>query len=79
MIFLGSIRYEALKKVYDGRQSSLSAKVAQRMSFGLFASQNMRCEFVRMKGPQGKGHAEMAVMKPKGSSSGIETPTSEPG
>ncbi|XP_013112735.2 uncharacterized protein LOC106090921 isoform X2 [Stomoxys calcitrans] len=80
VIFLGSIRYDALKKVYDSRQSSLSSKVAQRMSFGLFSSGagvQTRCEFVRMKGPQGKGHAEMAVTKPKGS--GVETPTSEPG
>lgn len=99
VIFLGSIRYDALKKVYDARvslgwralrtvrdfvivqfqQSSLSTKVAQRMSFGLFSSggPSTRCEFVRMKGPQGKGHAEMAVTKPKGS--GVETPTSEPG
>ncbi|XP_055600536.1 uncharacterized protein LOC129749554 isoform X1 [Uranotaenia lowii] len=79
VIFLGSIRYDALKKVYDARQSSLSSKVAQRMSFGLFSSggPSTRCEFVRMKGPQGKGHAEMAVTKPKGS--GVETPTSEPG
>ncbi|XP_067628637.1 uncharacterized protein [Eurosta solidaginis] len=80
VIFLGSIRYDALKKVYDARQSSLSSKVAQRMSFGLFnsgAGVQTRCEFVRMKGPQGKGHAEMAVTKPKGS--GVETPTSEPG
>ncbi|XP_065083975.1 uncharacterized protein KIAA0930 homolog isoform X2 [Ochlerotatus camptorhynchus] len=79
VIFLGSIRYDALKKVYDARQSSLSSKVAQRMSFGLFSSggPQTRCEFVRMKGPQGKGHAEMAVTKPKGS--GVETPTSEPG
>uniref|UniRef100_A0A1B0ACU3 Uncharacterized protein n=1 Tax=Glossina pallidipes TaxID=7398 RepID=A0A1B0ACU3_GLOPL len=80
VIFLGSIRYDALKKVYDARQSSLSTKVAQRMSFGLFSSGagvQTRCEFVRMKGPQGKGHAEMAVTKPKGS--GVETPTSEPG
>ncbi|ALC40524.1 CG9646 [Drosophila busckii] len=80
VIFLGSIRYDALKKVYDARQSSLSSKVAQRMSFGLFSSGagvQTRCEFVRMKGPQGKGHAEMAVTKPKGS--GVETPTSEPG
>ncbi|BFG05914.1 uncharacterized protein DMAD_04533 [Drosophila madeirensis] len=80
VIFLGSIRYDALKKVYDARQSSLSSKVAQRMSFGLFSSGagvKTRCEFVRMKGPQGKGHAEMAVTKPKGS--GVETPTSEPG
>lgn len=52
--------------------------MAQRMTFGLFSSSNIqRCEFVRMKGPQGKGHAEMAVTKPKGS--GVETPTSEPG
>ncbi|XP_058457554.1 uncharacterized protein LOC131434637 isoform X1 [Malaya genurostris] len=79
VIFLGSIRYDALKRVYDARQSSLSSKVAQRMSFGLFSSggPQTRCEFVRMKGPQSKGHAEMAVTKPKGS--GVETPTSEPG
>lgn len=52
--------------------------MAQRMTFGLFStSAAQRCEFVRMKGPQGKGHAEMAVTKPKGS--GVETPTSEPG
>lgn len=52
--------------------------MAQRMTFGLFSgSSAQRCEFVRMKGPQGKGHAEMAVTKPKGS--GVETPTSEPG
>ncbi|XP_022913324.1 uncharacterized protein [Onthophagus taurus] len=78
VIFLGSIRYDALKRVYDARQSSLSTKMAQRMTFGLFSNSNaQRCEFVRMKGPQGKGHAEMAVTKPKGS--GVETPTSEPG
>ncbi|GAB0088160.1 uncharacterized protein DMENIID0001_025440 [Sergentomyia squamirostris] len=80
VIFLGSIRYDALKKVYDARQSSLSSKVTQRMIFGLFNSgcpKNQRYEFVKMKGPQGKGHAEMAVTKPKGS--GVETPTSEPG
>jgi hypothetical protein len=78
VIFLGSIRYDALKKVYDARQSSLSSKMTQRMTFGLFSSApQTRCEFVRMKGPQGKGFAEMAVQKPKGS--GIETPTSEPG
>ncbi|KAI5645118.1 hypothetical protein NE865_02666 [Phthorimaea operculella] len=60
------------------KQSSLSTKVAARMSFGfLGGSTAARCEFVRMKGPCGKGHAEMAVSKPKGS--GIETPTSEPG
>lgn len=78
VIFLGSIRYDALKRVYDAR-SSLSSKMAQRMTFGLFSnSSSQRVEFVRMKGPQGKGHAEMAVTKPKGYS-GAETPTSEPG
>jgi Uncharacterized conserved protein (DUF2045) len=78
VIFLGSIRYDALKKVYDARQSSLSSKMAQRMTFGLFnTAPQTRCEFVRMKGPANKGFAEMAVTKPKGS--GIETPTSEPG
>lgn len=34
---------------------------------GLFSGGgSQRIEFVRMKGPQGKGHAEMAVTKPKG-------------
>ncbi|XP_026558323.1 uncharacterized protein KIAA0930 homolog isoform X3 [Pseudonaja textilis] len=58
VIFQGSIRYEALKKVYDNRVS-VAAKMAQRMSFGFYKYNNM--EFVRMKGPQAKGHAEMAV------------------
>lgn len=41
--------------------------MAQRMTFGLFSGPTtQRVEFVRMKGPQGKGHAEMAVTKPKG-------------
>lgn len=37
----------------------------------LWKPENLRCLF------SGKGHAEMAVTKPKGS--GAETPTSEPG
>ncbi|ETE70930.1 hypothetical protein L345_03264, partial [Ophiophagus hannah] len=40
-------------------QVSVAAKMAQRMSFGFYKYNNM--EFVRMKGPQAKGHAEMAV------------------
>ncbi|KAG1654752.1 hypothetical protein GQR58_024837 [Nymphon striatum] len=75
VVFLGSIRYEALKRVYDARTSA-STKFAQKMSMGWFGS-GQRLEFVRMKGPMGKGHAEMAVAKQKGS--GVETPTSEPG
>lgn len=35
--------------------------MAQKMSFGFYKYNNM--EFVRMKGPQGKGHAEMAVSR----------------
>ena len=86
VLVLGSIRYEALKKVYDSRvwfvdralqlvaynwieicikQASLGSRVAQKMSLGLWNGTE-RMEFVRMKGPQGKGHAEMAVTKPKG-------------
>uniref|UniRef100_A0A1A8GAV9 KIAA0930 n=1 Tax=Nothobranchius korthausae TaxID=1143690 RepID=A0A1A8GAV9_9TELE len=42
-------------------QVSVAAKMAQRMSFGFYKYNNM--EFVRMKGPQGKGHAEMAVIR----------------
>ncbi|KAK1327611.1 hypothetical protein QTO34_012900 [Cnephaeus nilssonii] len=106
VIFQGSIRYEALKKVYDNRRLrasagdlptalqaehpgpaltdlrdrdqarpspelgatprlppwslvvvlvSVAARMAQKMSFGFYKYNNM--EFVRMKGPQGKGHA----------------------
>ena len=70
VLFLGSIRYEALKKVYDSR-ASLGTKVAQKFSMaGLWSngssSVHHRMEFVRMRGPQGKGHSEMAVTKPKG-------------
>ncbi|EPY87036.1 hypothetical protein CB1_000279004 [Camelus ferus] len=124
VIFQGSIRYEALKKVYDNRAAeslrfavffaaasahsprplspvlrmsslwdpgagpavgrghwaersgsqkspasqrrpawwvSVAARMAQKMSFGFYKYSNM--EFVRMKGPQGKGHAEMAVSR----------------
>lgn len=75
VIFQGSIHYEALKRVYEAR-TSLSSKVAQSMSMGWFQGRQ-RMEFVRMKGPMGKGHSEMAVCRQKGS--GVETPCSEPG
>ncbi|GFT62636.1 uncharacterized protein KIAA0930 homolog [Nephila pilipes] len=75
VIFLGSIHYDAVKRVYDAR-ASLSSKFAQKVSLGWYQGQQ-RLEFVRMRGPQSKGHAEMAVTKQKGS--GVETPTSEPG
>ncbi|ODM99546.1 hypothetical protein Ocin01_07144 [Orchesella cincta] len=60
------------------KQASLGSKMAQRMTFGFFSgSHSQRVEYVRLRGPHGKGHAEVAVSKPKGA--GAETPTSEPG
>ncbi|KAL3841331.1 hypothetical protein ACJMK2_019492 [Sinanodonta woodiana] len=74
VIFLGSIRYEALKKVYDAR-ASLTSRMVQKMSMGLFKGHHKRVEFVRMRGPHAKGYAEMAVSRVKGS--GPETPDLE--
>ncbi len=36
-------------------------KLAQKMSLGWMASDRDHIEFVRMRGPHGKGFAEMAV------------------
>ncbi|XP_064634809.1 uncharacterized protein KIAA0930 homolog isoform X2 [Lineus longissimus] len=72
VLFLGSIRYDALKRVYDAR-NSMSSRFVQRMSMGWFQG-HRRVEFVRMRGPGGKGHAEMAVSKLKGAP---ETPDTE--
>ncbi|XP_067936239.1 uncharacterized protein KIAA0930-like isoform X2 [Watersipora subatra] len=68
VIFIGSIRYEALRNVFDSKQSSLSARMKQSFSWG---TQNQkidtrRTEFIRMRGPHGKGHAEMAISRQKG-------------
>jgi hypothetical protein len=86
VLFLGSIRYDALKRVYDSRvskktllnipksffadtffiQASLGSKMAQKMTFGFFGGSSQRVEYVRLRGPHDKGHAEIAVSKPKG-------------
>ncbi|XP_006824125.1 uncharacterized protein KIAA0930 homolog [Saccoglossus kowalevskii] len=63
VIFLGSVRYEALRRVYEGR-ASMASRIAQRMSLGKYTGRG-RMEFIRMKGPEGKGHAEMAVSRYK--------------
>ena len=47
-------------------KASLGSKMAQRMTFGLFSGCQQRIEYVRLKGPYGKGHAEIAISKPKG-------------
>ncbi|XP_013065789.1 uncharacterized protein KIAA0930 homolog isoform X2 [Biomphalaria glabrata] len=73
VLFLGSVKYDALKRVYDGR-ASLTQKITQRMSMGLIKNKK-RVEFMKMRGPRGKGCAEMAVSRLKGS--GPETPDLE--
>ncbi|UYV62266.1 KIAA0930 [Cordylochernes scorpioides] len=73
VIFLGSLHYESLRQTYDAR-GSLSSRLAHRMGWG---PGQQRREYVRMKGPLAKGHAEMALCRQKGT--GAETPTSEPG
>ena len=116
VIFLGSIRYESLKKVYDGRvsmqhsnylekvqdsvlfytlcktlytnismhilhtvfhcliimicvvfltQASVASKVARKVSMGWWKGP-ANVEFIKMKGPGGKGHAEMAITQHRG-------------
>jgi hypothetical protein len=75
VLFLGSIKYEALKKVYDTRATT-STRVAQRVSLGIYTKH--RVEFVRMRGPNGKGHAEMAVSRHRSAQSGSTSPKSNP-
>ncbi|CAF2070863.1 unnamed protein product [Rotaria magnacalcarata] len=48
VLFLGSIKYEALKEVYETRVTT-STRVAQRVSLGMYMKRRM--EFVRMRGP----------------------------
>lgn len=56
-------------------QASLTSKMVQRMSLGWISKTHKRVEFVRMRGPSGKGFAEIAVSRIKGS--GPETPDLE--
>lgn len=49
VIFLGSIRYEVLKRVYDSKASATWTWAQKLMKPG-----GRRQEFVRMRGPQGK-------------------------
>ncbi|KAH7696583.1 Protein C16E9.2 a, partial [Aphelenchoides avenae] len=72
VIFLGSIRYDVLKKLYDSRGST-TWNWAQK----IMSSERRRHEFVKMRGPHGKGFAEMAVARV--ASCGFETPMSEGG
>ncbi|XP_033645590.1 uncharacterized protein KIAA0930 homolog isoform X1 [Asterias rubens] len=60
VIFLGSVRYESLRRVYEAR-ASVTSRVAASM--GLYGRGKSRVEFIRMKGPEGKGYAEVAVSR----------------
>ncbi|XP_038053649.1 uncharacterized protein KIAA0930 homolog isoform X3 [Patiria miniata] len=60
VIFLGSVRYESLRRVYEAR-ASMTSRVAASM--GLYGRGKGRVEFIRMKGPEGKGYAEVAVSR----------------
>ncbi|XP_041472824.1 uncharacterized protein KIAA0930 homolog [Lytechinus variegatus] len=75
VVFLGSVRHEALKKVYDNR-ASVSSKVASKVSLGFFQGGRGRVEFIRMRGPEGKGFAEVAVSRASWSSS-VESSTED--
>ncbi|KAI6239178.1 hypothetical protein M3Y99_00622100 [Aphelenchoides fujianensis] len=72
VVFLGSIRFDVLQKLYDSRGSN-TWNWAQK----LVTSSYRRHEFVKMRGPHGKGFAEMAVARV--ASCGFETPMSEHG
>lgn len=39
----------------------MTSKVARKMSMGLYQEGQGRLEFIRMRGPEGKGYAEVAV------------------
>ncbi|PIK46933.1 hypothetical protein BSL78_16193 [Apostichopus japonicus] len=51
--FLGSVRYDALKKVFENR-ASVTSKVARKMSMGLYQEGRSRLEFIRMRGPRAR-------------------------
>ena len=86
VIFLGSMRYDILKKLYDSRVSeSTNEKFILKLKNSgtwnwaqRWMNAGKQChEFVKMRGPRGKGFAEMAVTKVTGC--GFDTPMSENG
>ncbi|OUC42533.1 hypothetical protein D917_00287, partial [Trichinella nativa] len=72
-IFLGSIRYEVLKQVYDSKICS-TWNWANNL---IRSTGHKRLEFVIMRGPRGKGFAEMAVARVP--VQGYQTPVSSIG
>ncbi|XP_065191435.1 uncharacterized protein KIAA0930 homolog [Sycon ciliatum] len=60
VLFLGSVKYTALKRVFDAKASTAS-KLVSKASLGLWSGSQKRTEFVSMRGPRGQGRAQMAV------------------
>ena len=46
-------------------QASVASKVARKVSMGWWRGP-VNVEFIKMRGPGGKGHAEMAITQQKG-------------
>jgi len=78
VLFLGCIQYDSVRRVYDARTSqTVGQRLSQTNLMSIFGSTKERVEHVHVKGPNEKGHVELAISKPKGF--GCDTPTSEPG
>lgn len=64
VIFLGSVKHEALLTVYQAKRP-LGSKVVQKISLswmnGGGGAGNEHFEYIRMRGPHGKGYAEMRI------------------
>jgi len=58
VIFLGSVKHEALLNVYDAK-TTLGTKMVQKMSWMTGNAEHY--EYIRMRGPHGKGYAEMRI------------------
>ncbi|VDO20689.1 unnamed protein product [Haemonchus placei] len=71
VVFLGSIRYDILKQVYDAKISS-----TWQWTQKIMKQSGRRQEFVGMRGPHKKGYAEMAVARVQ-NYGGYETPSLE--
>ncbi|XP_012555871.1 uncharacterized protein KIAA0930 homolog isoform X1 [Hydra vulgaris] len=60
VIFLGSVRHEALLMTYEAK-TTIGTKFAQKMSWINLGGSTDHFEYIRMRGPYGKGFAEMRI------------------
>ena len=49
------------QSIFNSFQSSFGSKMVQKMTLGLLSHHEDHTEFIRMRGPHGKGFAQMAV------------------